>query len=68
MPLAASLALYGAYELKYPAALNGPQFLRGSVLRNPFEVKDGALAVPTGEGLTVDVDEEKLREMMVRDV
>jgi len=28
--LAASLALFGGYGLKYPAALNGPQFLAGS--------------------------------------
>ena len=66
--LAASLALYGAYELKYPAALNGPQFLRGSVLKNPFEVKEGELAVPTGHGLGVEVDQAKLREMIVNDV
>jgi L-alanine-DL-glutamate epimerase-like enolase superfamily enzyme len=61
--LAASLTLYGAYELNHPAALNGPQFLSGSVLKNPFEVKDGALDVPSGVGLGVEVDEGKLREM-----
>ena len=58
--LAASLALYGAYELKYPAALNGPQFLQGSILRKPFEVVGGEVAVPPGEGLGVEVDETKL--------
>ena len=66
--LAASLALYGAYDLKYPAALNGPQFLSGSILKQPFEVKDGELGVPTGHGLGVEVDEAKLREMLVKDV
>lgn len=66
--LAASLALYGAYDLKYPAALNGPQFLGGSILKHPFEVKDGELAVPTGHGLGVEVDEAKLREMLVKDI
>ena len=66
--LAASLVLYGAYELKYPAALNGPQFLSGSILKHPFEVKNGELAVPTGHGLGVEVDEAKLREMLVKDV
>src|ERR1035438_10323114 len=33
--LAASLLLFGAYGLKYPAALNGPQFLAGSFLKQP---------------------------------
>jgi L-alanine-DL-glutamate epimerase-like enolase superfamily enzyme len=59
--LAASLALYGAYGLKYPAALNGLQFLAGSWLKKPFVLEDGALKVPTGPGLGVDVDEEKVR-------
>jgi L-alanine-DL-glutamate epimerase-like enolase superfamily enzyme len=66
--LAASLALFGAYGLQYPAALNGPQFLTGSILKNPFVVKDGALNVPTGPGLGVEVDEAKLQELMVRGV
>lgn len=66
LSLAASLLLYGAYDLKYPAALNGPQFLSGSVLRAPLTVKDGELAVPDGPGLGVEVDEAKLREMTGR--
>jgi L-alanine-DL-glutamate epimerase-like enolase superfamily enzyme len=59
--LAASLLLFGAYELKYPAALNGPQFLAGSFLKKPFQVEGGALRVPTGAGLGVEVDEGKVR-------
>jgi L-alanine-DL-glutamate epimerase-like enolase superfamily enzyme len=59
--LAASLALFGAYGLKYPAALNGLQFLRGSFLKKPFVLEDGALRVPQGPGLGVEVDEEKVR-------
>jgi muconate cycloisomerase len=59
--LAASLALYGAYHLKYPAALNGLQFLNGSYLKKPFELEDGALRVPTGPGLGVEVIEEEVR-------
>jgi L-alanine-DL-glutamate epimerase-like enolase superfamily enzyme len=58
--LAASLHLYAAYELKYPAALNGPQFLSGTCLKEPFRVEDGALAVPSGPGLGVAIDEVKL--------
>lgn len=62
--LGASLALYGAYDLKYPAALNGPQFLSGSVLAEPFKVSSGTLAVPGGVGLGVDVVEAKLVEVV----
>jgi L-alanine-DL-glutamate epimerase-like enolase superfamily enzyme len=66
--LAASLALYAAFDLKYPAALNGPQFLSRSILKLPFEVKDGELAVPTEHGLGVEVDETKLRDLFVKDL
>lgn len=61
--LAAALQLYGAYGLKFPAALNGPQFLTGSLLRRPLEVTGGEIRVPTGAGLGVEVDEEKLRRV-----
>jgi L-alanine-DL-glutamate epimerase-like enolase superfamily enzyme len=60
--LAASLVLYGAYGLKYPAALNGLQFLAASFLKKPFALEEGALRVPTGPGLGVEVDEAKVRE------
>ena len=55
------LLLYGAYGLKYPAALNGPQFLAGSFLKRALAVENGALVVPVGAGLGVEVDEEKVR-------
>jgi L-alanine-DL-glutamate epimerase-like enolase superfamily enzyme len=61
--LAASLQLFGAYNLKYPAALNGLQFLASSYLKKPFELKDGALEVPAGPGLGVEVDEDQLRKV-----
>lgn len=61
LSLAASLALFGAFALPHPAALNGPQYLEGSILREPFVLVDGALRVPEGPGLGVAVDEEKLR-------
>lgn len=58
--LAASLVLYGAYGLKYPAALNGLQFLTGSFLKEPFVLENGTLRVPTGPGLGVEVDEDAI--------
>lgn len=60
--LAAAVALYAAYGLKYPAALNGLQYLAGSFLRSPFQLEDGALATPAKPGLGVEVDEEKVRK------
>jgi L-alanine-DL-glutamate epimerase-like enolase superfamily enzyme len=62
LSLAATLLLYGAFDLRFPAALNGPQFLTTSVLRQPFVVEEGSLRVPTGPGLGVDVDEALLSE------
>jgi muconate cycloisomerase len=47
--------------LQYPAALNGPQFLGGSFLRNPLEVSNGQMEVPAGPGLGVEVNEDKVR-------
>ena len=64
--LAATLALYGAYELDYPAALNGPQFLAESVLKTPLEPKDGQLPVPEGPGLGIEVDEDKVKDLSER--
>ena len=61
--LAASLQLYGAYHLAHPAALNGLQFLAESYLKKPFQLKDGALEVPTGPGLGVEIDEDHLRKV-----
>lgn len=59
--LAASLLLYGAYDLKYPAALNGLQFLEGSLLKTPLRLTDGHLSVPDGLGLAIEVDEVRLK-------
>ncbi len=64
--LAASLILFGAYGLNRPAALNGPQFLGASVLKQPFTVREGKIKVPKGPGLGIEVDEEKVRELSAR--
>jgi L-alanine-DL-glutamate epimerase-like enolase superfamily enzyme len=61
--LAANLALYGAFQLTKPAALNGPQFLATDVLAQPLEITAGTAQVPTAPGLGVEVDEAKVREL-----
>lgn len=62
--LAASLILYGAYGLQYPAALNGPQFLGTSVITEPFTPQGGKVRIPQGPGLGIEVDEEKLAALV----
>lgn len=62
--LAASLILYGAYGLKYPAALNGPQFLGASVIKDPFIPEGGRVRIPKGPGLGIEVDEEKVQALV----
>ena len=62
--MAATLALYGAFGLKKPAALNGPQFLTADVLAEPLTIKNGTAEVPTGPGLGIEVDEAKVIELM----
>jgi L-alanine-DL-glutamate epimerase-like enolase superfamily enzyme len=62
LSLAGSLALLAAAGLSVPAALNGPQYLTTTILREPILVEQGRARVPTGPGLGVEVDEERLRE------
>jgi L-alanine-DL-glutamate epimerase-like enolase superfamily enzyme len=62
--MAAALALYGAYGLTKPAALNGPQFLTADVLTRPLDIKNGLVTVPTGYGLGIEVDEAKVVQLM----
>jgi len=64
--LAATLCLYGAFGLKKPAALNGPQFITADVLAEPLKIKHGTAEVPTGPGLGIKVDEVKIAELMKR--
>ena len=62
--MAAALALYGAYGLTKPAALNGPQFLTTDVLAESLDIKSDSVTVPDGHGLGVDVDESKVVKLM----
>ncbi len=64
--LAAHVGLFGAFGLEKPAALNGPQFVTADVLAQPWSAVDGTIEVPTGPGLGVEVDEEKVVELMKR--
>lgn len=61
---AATIGLYAAHGLTKPAALNGPQFLTFDVLKKPLTPRDGKIAAPTGPGLGIEVDEQKVKELV----
>jgi L-alanine-DL-glutamate epimerase-like enolase superfamily enzyme len=63
--LAASLALFGAFDYKLPAALNGPQFITKSLLKEPLIAENGYLSIPSGLGLGIEVDEDKIQEIQI---
>ncbi len=64
--LAATLALYGAFGLKKPAALNGPQFLAAHVLKTPLSIQNAIAEVPEGPGLGIEVDQARIIELARR--
>ncbi len=64
--LAATLCLYGAFGLKKPAALNAPQFLTSDVLAEPLALEGDQIEVPTGPGLGIQVDEDKVTDLVRR--
>jgi len=63
MALAACLHLFAVYGLERPAALNAPQFLSGSILKDPLPISGDQAAMPDGPGLGIQVDETKLKQM-----
>lgn len=65
LSLAAHLLLYGAYELKFPAALNGPQFLEPLPIYSGLSISEGTAKVPVGFGLGIEVDEEQLAKVAI---
>lgn len=60
LSLAASLQFFNEAGLERPAALNAPQFLSGSILREPVVVRGDQAEVPAGPGLGVEVNEAAL--------
>lgn len=64
LALVACLHLFAAYGLERPAALNAPQFLSGSILRDPLPLSGDQASLPDGPGLGVEVDEKKLKNML----
>ncbi len=61
--LSASLALFAAYGLAHPAALNGPQYLTASAIKSPFRPQQGELSPAGGWGLGIDIDHEAVERL-----
>ncbi|MGW2324737.1 mandelate racemase/muconate lactonizing enzyme family protein [Streptomyces sp. NPDC001700] len=57
---AAALHLFSQLELALPAELNGPELL-SDLYVDKLEITSATATVPTGPGLGVEVDEERIR-------
>lgn len=57
---AAALHLFSQLDLALPAELNGPELL-GELYVEGLQITDGVAHVPTGPGLGVTVDEDRIR-------
>ena len=51
---------------KYPADLLGFMYYKDDVIKERFEFKDGYVSIPSGPGLGVTLDEEKVEKYRVR--
>ena len=57
----ASAQLFATFaELSWGTELFGPLLLTEEILRTPLEYRDFALQLPSGNGLGIEIDEEKL--------
>lgn len=57
---AASVHLYAGYGIDMPVDLNGPQFIAETYLAEPFPMQGQRALVPTGPGLGITIDEDKV--------
>ena len=58
---AASVHVFAAYGIDFPADLNGPQHLGGDYLKAPLPMEGQTALVPEGPGLGCDIDEDRVR-------
>ena len=59
---AAALHLFSVTDLALPAELNGPELL-GELYVDGLEISGGIAQVPTGPGLGIEVDEDRIRAL-----
>jgi muconate cycloisomerase len=60
LAFAANVALAAAFGVDRPCALNGPQLLADDILAAPLPRTGDVVRAPSGPGLGVEVDEEKV--------
>lgn len=60
---AASVHLFAAYGITFPADLNGPQHMSDDYLASPFPMDGKRALVPTAPGLGIEIDEAKLNSI-----
>lgn len=58
---AASVHVFSAYGIDFPADLNGPQHLAGDYLKTPLPMDGQTALVPDDPGLGCDIDEARVR-------
>jgi L-Ala-D/L-Glu epimerase len=58
---AASVHLFAAYGIDFPADLNGPQHMSDDYLAEPYPMDGKRALVPERPGLGIVIDEEKLK-------
>lgn len=64
--LAASAHLYGAFALKYPVDLNGPQFLADDPVKAGVTIDRAVVHLSDTPGIGVEIDEDKLAHYAIR--
>jgi len=65
--LAAAVHVFSTLKLRLPPQLNGPQYLSHLLVKGLEFNGKGAVKVPNGPGLGVEVDEELLRSFAISD-
>ncbi|MEQ8347622.1 MAG: enolase C-terminal domain-like protein [Sneathiellaceae bacterium] len=65
---AASVHVFAAFGIDYPADLNGPQHLAGNYLKSPLPMDGQTALVPQVPGLGCEIDEDRVRGELALDL
>ncbi len=57
----ASLHAWSTLKLDWGSEMFGPLLLKDDVVTAPLRFADGQVSLPSGPGLGIDIDEDKLR-------
>lgn len=63
---AASIHVFSTLKLALPAELNGPELLQDMLVKG-LDIREAVAQVPTGPGLGVEPEIEKLRELLIKE-